>query len=87
MKKYLIIILAILLFPAYAYALACTSAGSGGWNLAATWAGCGGGVPGAADTVSIGAGHVVTIDGNATAGNAPANNTFLEALYTISPTI
>lgn len=73
--KRLISVLFILLFPSYAYALACVSAGSGGWNVAGTWGACGGGVPGAADTVTINAGHVVTIDGNATAGNAPASAT------------
>lgn len=74
--KNVIALVLVLLMPTYAYAAACVSQGSGGWNVAGTWL-CGGapGVPTAADTVSIGAGHTVTIDGNATAGAAPASNT------------
>ena len=73
--KRLVLVLFLLLFPSYAYALACVSAGSGGWNVAGTWGACGGGVPGASDTVTINAGHVVTIDGNISVGNAPASAT------------
>jgi hypothetical protein len=45
-----------------ALALTCQSnAATGNWNVAGTWTGCGGGVPGAGDDVQIRLGHVVTI--------------------------
>lgn len=37
-----------------AHAAACAAQAAGAWNAPATWTTCGGGVPGAADTVSIG---------------------------------
>ncbi len=36
-----------------AVAAICTATGTGDWNAPATWSGCGGGVPGAADTARI----------------------------------
>lgn len=47
-----------------AWALACNSLSTGIWNLAARWS-CGR-VPTAADTVTIAAGHTVTLDVNST---------------------
>lgn len=55
------------LLPALALANAdvmaaiCTATGNGSWTAPATWSGCGGGVPGAADTAVIGTGSTVTI--------------------------
>ena len=72
-----IAILALATLPVSpAYALACTSNGSGNWNAAATWTGCGGGVPGAADTVTIQNGHNITVTANASATSItfPTNN-------------
>lgn len=43
-----------------AYAASCSSNATGNWNAAGTWTSCGGGVPQAGDTVTIGA-HTVTI--------------------------
>ena len=45
-----------------AQAAACSSTGTGNWNTPATWASCGGTVPAAADTVTVNAGHVVTLN-------------------------
>lgn len=47
--------------PHAASAATCTATGSGSWNVPATWSGCAGGVPGAADTAVINAGSTVTI--------------------------
>ena len=44
-----------------ALAADCTAIASGNWNDAATWNGCGGGVPGAADVALINAGRTVVI--------------------------
>lgn len=45
-----------------AYALVCTSAATGSWNVGATWlAGCGAAGPVAGDTVTISTGHTITI--------------------------
>src|ERR1041384_401337 len=49
-----------------------TSSQSGNWNSAATWGGAG--VPGAGDTVSIGA-HTITISDTRIIGTSPNNNT------------
>lgn len=49
-----------------------TSSGSGNWNSAATWGGAG--VPGAGDTVSIGA-HSITVSDTRIIGTSPNNNT------------
>ncbi len=56
--------LAVLLFlcAGHVRAAACSSAGTGNWNTPATWTSCGGVVPAAADTVTINAGHVVTLN-------------------------
>ncbi len=58
-----------LLGAADANALACTSAATGNWNAAATWAApCNiAGGPVAADTVTIAAAHTVTVTANAAA--------------------
>lgn len=62
-------LLAILLMGSgAALALTCTSTGTGNWNNPAIWSGCGGGVPGAGDTVIIGnVAHIVTVTDNRTA--------------------
>jgi hypothetical protein len=76
MKKIILILIAIMfLSPSIAYAAACTSNGAGGgvWSNPATWAACGGGVPGAADSVQILAGDSVEIDSNISVGNVPAS--------------
>ncbi len=49
-----------------------SSSGSGNWNNAATWGGAG--VPGAGDTVSIGA-HTITVSDTRIIGTSPNNNT------------
>ena len=57
----MIVLLALAFLPARpAYAAACNSNGTGNWNTVGTWS-CGH-VPLAADTVTIGAGHTVTVD-------------------------
>lgn len=52
---------ALSLASSLAVAATCTATGNGGWNAPSTWSGCGGGVPGAADTAVINAGSTVTI--------------------------
>jgi len=61
-------------FAPAALAVACTSVATGNWNAQATWgaagtgcAGAVGGIPGAADTVTIAAAHTVTVTANAAA--------------------
>lgn len=49
-----------------------TSSQTGNWNSAATWGGAG--VPGAGDTVSIGA-HTITVSDTRIIGTSPNNNT------------
>lgn len=49
-----------------------TSSQSGNWNSAATWGGAG--VPGAGDTVSIGA-HTITVSDSRVIGTSPNDNT------------
>ena len=63
-----VVMLALVTLPVTpAYAAACTSNTSGNWNAPTTWTACGGGVPGAADTVTIQNGHTVTVTANAAA--------------------
>lgn len=48
-----------------AYAVACTSNGSGNWSTPGIWLGCNGGYPGQTnndDTVTIATGHSITLD-------------------------
>ena len=52
-----------------AQAANCSSTGTGNWNTAATWTSCGGTVPQPADTATVNAGHVVTLNA-APAGTA-----------------
>lgn len=59
----------LLLTPAIADAAAFTSAADGNWSDDATWSGSG--VPGNGDTVTIGAGHDITVDVNTTIGDSP----------------
>lgn len=47
--------------PQVAAAAICTATGNGGWTVPATWSGCGGSVPGAADTARINAGSTVVV--------------------------
>lgn len=51
--------------PEYVKAAAKASAGSGNWNTAGTWSPSG--APAAGDTVTIAAGHTVTVDTNTNA--------------------
>ncbi|HET7572565.1 MAG TPA: hypothetical protein VFJ77_07850 [Gaiellaceae bacterium] len=51
--------------PAFA-GNACSSQATGNWSSAATWTSCGGTAPQSGDTVTINAGHTVTVDTNAT---------------------
>ena len=44
-----------------AVAAICTATGTGNWNVPATWSGCGGSVPGAADTARINAVTPLTV--------------------------
>lgn len=60
----------LLLTPAIADAAAYSSAADGNWSDDATWSGSG--VPGNGDTVTIGAGHDITVDVNTTIGDSPA---------------
>ena len=56
----LLLVLALLLLPSFAWAAAYTSnVASGNWNVAATWTPEG--VPGTGDTATIAAGHEITI--------------------------
>jgi hypothetical protein len=75
---------ALLLFwcAGQALAAACSSAGSGNWNAPATWAACGGVVPAAADTVTVNAGHVVTL--NAAPAGAASSVTVVGTLVVSS---
>jgi fibronectin-binding autotransporter adhesin len=43
----------VCLFAGTAQAFTCTDAATGNWNVAGTWANCGGGTPGAGDNVTI----------------------------------
>lgn len=58
--------------PVEAFAVTCTSAGSGNWNATGTWSGCTGGngsvanTPGSNDTAIITSTHNVTVTGNET---------------------
>lgn len=61
-----------------ALAAACSSTGTGNWNTPATWATCGGVVPTAADTVTVNAGHVVTL--NAAPAGAASSVTIVGTL-------
>ena len=79
-----LLILALGLAAAPAYAGTCTSKASAAWNLASTWnAGCNGGgagIPGAGDNVTISSGNQVTVTANAAATTvtlANGNNTTL----------
>jgi MSHA biogenesis protein MshQ len=57
-----VLVVAAMLGPTEALALACVSQNTGNWNAPATWTACGGGFPGAADTVTISGGDVVTLN-------------------------
>jgi len=50
-----------LLSPTASAATCTATSGTGSWTVPATWTGCAGGVPGAADTAQINAGSTVTI--------------------------
>jgi len=70
----LVVVLLVLLLaasPKPAYALACTSTGSGYWNTTGTWS-CGR-VPTAADDVTIQSGHAITLDTSATIASLTVN--------------
>jgi hypothetical protein len=54
-------------------ALACQSAGSGGSWQVSNWSGCGNAVPGDGDSLSIQAGHTLTLYGNLAANNLTTN--------------
>lgn len=54
--------LVALLQSGEAFALACQSQNNGNWNAPATWTACGGGFPGALDTVTILGGDNVTVN-------------------------
>ena len=60
----------LLLFAAAlsSFGFSCTSTGSGAWSNTGTWAACGGGVPHAGDTASVGNGHTITSTSNVTVG-------------------
>ena len=56
-----ILLIASTLLHGDATAATCTATGTGHWNVPSTWSGCGGGVPGAADTARINAVNPVTV--------------------------
>jgi len=58
-----------------ALAATCTSTGTGNWNVAATWTGCGGTTPGASDDVIIGTSHTVTLLQNESVNNITVQGT------------
>lgn len=51
----------------------CVSAATGSWSAPATWTSCGGTFPGAADTVTILTGHIVTVDVDSAAASVVIN--------------
>ena len=57
----LVVALLLLTFACHGRAANCSSTGTGNWNVAGTWATCGGTVPAAADNVTVNAGHIVTL--------------------------
>lgn len=68
------VMLALLGGAANAHAVVCTSVATGDWSVQTTWGAAGtgcvgapGGIPGAADTVTIGAAHTVTVTADAAA--------------------
>lgn len=73
----LIVLVMFLCAPSLAWANACSSAGSGNWNSAATWTSCGGTFPGNGDTFTINSGHTVTVatSTTSTVGTSPAGCT------------
>ena len=60
---------ALLTASGAALALTCTSNANGNWSAAGTWAGCGGGTPGAADNVIITGNDTVTVNVNSAANS------------------
>ncbi|MEQ1589042.1 MAG: hypothetical protein ABL902_01655 [Gallionella sp.] len=68
------IFLATLAWSGHTFALVCTSAATGNWNVAATWAaGCGAAGPVAGDSVTILTGHTITTTANAAAASLTVN--------------
>lgn len=57
-----------------AHGLSCLSAATGNWSAPATWTGCGGGVPSAADDVTVRNGHTVTVNTSSAAARSVAVN-------------
>ena len=51
----------LFLISTAAFANACVSSASGNWNDSSKWTSCGGTVPGNGDTVTIAAGHTITV--------------------------
>lgn len=64
MRRRAVAVLAVLasLQSGEALALACQSQNNGNWNAPATWTACGGGFPGAGDTVTISGNDNVTVN-------------------------
>ena len=56
-----VLLLASATIHSHAIAATCTATGTGNWNQPSIWSGCGGGVPGAADTARINAVSAVTV--------------------------
>src|SRR5664279_1832492 len=70
---FLVVIFFLPIFKADA-ANACTSNGTGNFNVATTWTNCGGTTPQVADTITINTGHTVTLVAATTVAGITINN-------------
>lgn len=67
------VLLALFLTTGLCFGAACITTAPGNWSSAATWASCGGGVPGNGDTATQT--HAVTVDVDTTVGTSPSDST------------
>ena len=75
LRAALILVTFLAVAPARVFANACQSAvAAGSWLTNASWVGCGGTTPGAADSVTILNGHTITINTSPTVSSITVNN-------------